>query len=45
MCSPLLDGGSVEVLDKYARLFLEFLGRVNKEVATTRIEPAVQKVG
>jgi L-ribulose-5-phosphate 3-epimerase len=45
MCSPLLDGGTVDVLDKYARLFLEFLDRVNKEVAATRTEPAVQKVG
>jgi sugar phosphate isomerase/epimerase len=45
MCSPLLDGGSVEVLDKYARLFLEFLDRVNKEVAATPTEPAIQKVG
>jgi L-ribulose-5-phosphate 3-epimerase len=45
MCSPLLDGGSVDVLDKYARLFLEFLDGVNKEEAATRTEPAVQKVG
>ena len=26
MCSPLRDGGSLEVLDRYARQFLEFMG-------------------
>lgn len=34
MCSPLLDGGSVEVLDKYARLFLVFLDRVSGQSAS-----------
>lgn len=28
MCSPLRDGGSIEVLDRYARAFLEFLSRL-----------------
>ena len=27
MCSPLRDGGSIEVLDRYARAFLAFLAR------------------
>ena len=31
MCSPLLEGGTVEVLDRYARLFLEFLNRASAE--------------
>jgi len=33
MCSPLQGGGSMENLDRCARLFLEFIGRVRREVA------------
>ncbi len=36
MCSPLLGGGSVEVLDNHARLFIEFLDRVNGELGLGR---------
>jgi sugar phosphate isomerase/epimerase len=32
MCSPLLEGGSLEVLDKYARLFAKFLKRLNSDL-------------
>lgn len=42
MCSPLLDGGDVEILDKYARLFLEFLGRVSSEQTSTYPERAAK---
>jgi sugar phosphate isomerase/epimerase len=28
MCSPLREGGSIEVLDSYARTFLEFMAAV-----------------
>ncbi|MEK7403780.1 MAG: hypothetical protein AAB225_01605 [Acidobacteriota bacterium] len=31
MCSPLEGGGRMENLDRCARLFLEFLGRVRQE--------------
>jgi hypothetical protein len=34
MCSPLLEGGSLEVLDRYARLFVEFLQRLNADVGS-----------
>jgi sugar phosphate isomerase/epimerase len=33
MCSPLLGGGSIENLDRYARKFLEFLGKAGVESA------------
>ena len=36
MCSPLLDGGSLEVLDRYARLFVEFLQRLNADLVSRR---------
>ncbi|MCI0624237.1 MAG: sugar phosphate isomerase/epimerase [Acidobacteria bacterium] len=36
MCSPLLEGGSVEVLDKYAGLFLEFLDRLGSDLGSRR---------
>jgi sugar phosphate isomerase/epimerase len=45
MCSPLLDGGSIDVLDKYARLFLEFLDRLSNEWAATRAQPVMQRLG
>ena len=35
MCSPLMDGGSIEVLDRYARRFLEYL----REFASVPPEP------
>jgi sugar phosphate isomerase/epimerase len=44
MCSPLLDGGSVEVLDKYARLFLGFLDRLSNEWGSIKAEPAIPKL-
>jgi sugar phosphate isomerase/epimerase len=31
MCSPLLGGGSIENLDRYARRFLEFLQRAGSQ--------------
>ena len=34
ICSPTRDGGSVESLDRYARLFVEFLDRVRVTTAT-----------
>jgi sugar phosphate isomerase/epimerase len=34
MCSPLVEGGSLEVLDRYARLFVEFLQRLNGEISS-----------
>lgn len=34
MCSPLLEGGSLEVLDRYARLFAEFLQRLNSDLSS-----------
>ncbi len=46
MCSPLLEGGGLEVLDRYARLFAEFLQRLNSDLgsrtmqATRVLEPA-----
>jgi sugar phosphate isomerase/epimerase len=49
MCSPLLEGGSLEVLDRYARLFAEFLQRLNKDLssgtrqATPVLEPVATK--
>ena len=32
MCSPLLEGGSPETLDRYARLFLEFMERMHSSI-------------
>ena len=37
MCSPLLEGGSLEVLDRYARLFAEFLQRLNSDLSSRKI--------
>jgi len=37
MCSPLLEGGGLEVLDRYARLFAEFLQRLNSEFGSRKI--------
>jgi sugar phosphate isomerase/epimerase len=34
ICSPVRDGGSLETLDRYARLFLEFLNRARNELQT-----------
>jgi hypothetical protein len=45
MCSPLLEGGAVENLDRYARLFLEFLDRVNSESAVAKAERVVRELG
>lgn len=48
MCSPLLEGGSLEVLDRYSRLFVEFLKRLNGDLATrtrtsqSRLEPVAR---
>jgi sugar phosphate isomerase/epimerase len=36
MCSPLLEGGNLEVLDKYARLFAEFLCRLNGDLVSRK---------
>ena len=36
MCSPLLEGGSLEVLDRYARLFVEFLRRLNADIGSKK---------
>ena len=32
ICSPTRDGGSLEMLDRYAQLFLEFLDQVRREI-------------
>jgi len=40
MCSPLLEGGSLEVLDRYARLFTEFLQRLNSDLSSRTIAGA-----
>jgi len=32
ICSPTRDGGSLEMLDRYARLFLEFLDQVRRDI-------------
>jgi len=40
MCSPLLEGGSLETLDRYARLFVEFIQRLNKELSSRRPRPS-----
>jgi sugar phosphate isomerase/epimerase len=51
MCSPLLEGGSLEVLDKHARLFVEFLQRLNADLGSGRgarasgLEQVVAKAG
>jgi hypothetical protein len=37
MCSPLLEGGSLEVLDRYARLFAEFLHRLNSDLSSRKM--------
>jgi len=37
ICSPVRDGGSLETLDRYARLFIEFLNRVRHD--SLRQEP------
>ena len=37
MCSPLLEGGSLEVLDRYARLFAEFLQRLNSDLSSRKM--------
>lgn len=48
MCSPLLEGGSLEVLDRYARLFVEFLKRLDGDLASrtrtsqSRLEPVAR---
>ena len=48
MCSPLLEGGSLEILDRYARLFGEFLKRLNSDLASrqmvspSRLEPVTR---
>ncbi len=34
MCSPLLEGGSSDVLDRYARKFLEFLDEISSEASS-----------
>jgi sugar phosphate isomerase/epimerase len=46
MCSPLLEGGSLEVLDRYARLFAEFLKRFNGDLNSRRmsVAPALEPV-
>jgi sugar phosphate isomerase/epimerase len=46
MCSPLLEGGSLEVLDRYARLFAEFLSRLNGDLAARTLtnRPHLQPV-
>jgi sugar phosphate isomerase/epimerase len=46
MCSPLLEGGSLEVLDRYARLFAEFLKRFNGDLDSRRMSgaPALEAV-
>jgi len=36
MCSPLLEGRSLEVLDRYARLFVEFLRRLNADIGSKK---------
>ncbi|HEU0007056.1 MAG TPA: hypothetical protein VFS12_13810, partial [Terriglobia bacterium] len=37
MCSPLLEEGSLEVLDRYARLFAEFLQRLNSDLSSRKM--------
>jgi len=37
MCSPLLEGGSLEVLDSYARLFAEFIQRLNGDLTSRKM--------
>jgi sugar phosphate isomerase/epimerase len=32
MCSPLLHGGALDVLDRYARRFLEYIGSLRGAV-------------
>jgi sugar phosphate isomerase/epimerase len=34
ICSPVRDGGSLDTLDRYARLFLEFLNQARNELQT-----------
>jgi sugar phosphate isomerase/epimerase len=34
MCSPLLDGGSMQTLDNYARRFLEFMRSLQASAQT-----------
>jgi sugar phosphate isomerase/epimerase len=40
MCSPLLEGGGLEVLDRYARVFVEFLQRLNSELGSRALQAA-----
>lgn len=40
MCSPLLEGGRLEVLDRYARLFAEFLQRLNSDFSSRKMAGA-----
>ena len=42
MCSPLLEGGSLEVLDKYARLFAEFLCRLNRDLSARKMSGQIR---
>ena len=46
MCSPLLEGGGLEVLDRYARLFVEFLQRLNSDLGsrTMQAPPVLEPV-
>jgi hypothetical protein len=37
MCSSLLEGGNLEVLDRYARLFAEFLQRLNSDLSSRKM--------
>ena len=38
MCSPLLEGGGLEVLDRYAHLFAEFLQRLNSDLGSRTMQ-------
>jgi len=46
MCSPLLEGGSLEVLDRYARLFAEFLQHLNSDLSSRKMagQPRLEPV-
>jgi len=45
MCSPLLEGGGLEVLDRYASLFVEFLKRLNSELGSRQMSAEIAGVG